>query len=183
MILAYHICLSKLWNEIFVLALKAITQWPWSLGKILQQESRLQLILYPCNLEEEISYRIIWFPSFPSYFLVFLSLSTIRVDIFILTFFGFSVNNWYLYLHSHCFGTKTTILSLNVQVFMLLFRGMLSLDIIWSLCHWSALWDCVFCILPPHFSWLLHHMWASLSNRASHYSCSWLCFLFDPCWI
>ena len=57
------------------------------------------------------------------------------------------------------------------------------MDVFWCLCNWSALSDCNFCVVPPDFSWILHHIWASFHYRAENNSCSWVCLLLDSCWL
>lgn len=67
------------------------------------------------------------------------------------------------------------------QVFMLLPWNMLAVVIIWGVYNWRAFPNSFFSVFFAHLSWLLHHVWASFSNWAPCYSCSWLCLLLVPC--
>lgn len=69
------------------------------------------------------------------------------------------------------------------QVLVFSSWDMLSVDVLWCLCHWSALSNCLFHILLANFSWLLHHVWASFSIWAAYYCCFWLYLLPDSCWV
>lgn len=73
--------------------------------------------------------------------------------------------------------------ALILQVFLLQSSSMLSMDVIRGLRNCRALSDSLFRVLFAHFSWLLHHVWASFCYWAPYYSCTWLCLLLDSCWL
>lgn len=71
-----------------------------------------------------------------------------------------------------CFGNKILIRSTLIssfQVFMFLSRDMFSVDVVWSLCHRSALSDSFIRVLVAHLSRLLHHVWASVGKWAAYH--------------
>lgn len=70
-----------------------------------------------------------------------------------------------------------------LQVFMFSSSDMLSVDVLWCVCYWNTLSDSFFCVILVNLSWLLHYVWASISNRAPLYSCTWVCLLLDSCWV
>ena len=74
-------------------------------------------------------------------------------------------------------------MGLFLQVFMLLSSAMFVVDVIWGVCNWSALSDSFICLLFAHLSWILHHLRAPFSNRASNYCCTWMCILFNSGWL
>lgn len=77
----------------------------------------------------------------------------------------------------------SVFVTLLLQVFMLQFSGMLSVDVIWCIRNWGALSDSCFCFFFAHFSWLLHHVWAPFFIWSPFNCRTCLCLLLDSSWV